>query len=251
MTVFIVEDETYARTDLSKHISGEFRDELQISGMAGDVGEASRMIPELNPDILLLDVDLPDGTAFDILRNLGHQVHSHLIFITAYDHFAIRAIKFSALDYILKPWNPEELNEALRKALKLENHENTSTGMEVLSAREKTEKIALKTSEKIFLVKINEIIRLESDGNYTRFFLGDGNQILISKTLKEYDDLLSPSGFFRVHQSHLVNINHIESFHRLGGGSLYMADHSEVPVSQRKKEKLTKLLNSYSPGKPD
>jgi two-component system LytT family response regulator len=245
MKLIIIDDEPNARETI--------KDILKISGMdfqvlaeAYNVKTGIEALKNNKPDILLLDIDLPDGSGFDIL-NRTDQHNFKLIFITAYDQYAIKAIKFSAFDYILKPVNPQELIETIKSASASIEDENLSLKLKAVisnyySGNEKNKKLILKTSESINLVNISQIIRCESDGGYTTFFLEDKRKILVSKTIKDYEDLLTGYGFFRVHQSHIVNADYIKSYEKGEGGYLLMNDNSQVPVATRKKDELLQFL---------
>ena len=157
----------------------------------------------------------------------------------------VKAFKFSALDYILKPFQAGELLRAVEKAGEAIDNEKTELKFKTfLGNLDKLKKVVLRTAESIHIINLNDIIRMEADVNYTRFFLDSGKKLLVSKTLKEYDEMLGESGFFRSHQSHLVNLDHILSFEKTEGGHLVMADESQVPVSSRKREALFKIFEN-------
>jgi two-component system LytT family response regulator len=210
------------------------------------VKSAAGLIAKERPDLIFLDINLGDGSGFDLLKDI-QPVQFKTIFITAYSDHAIRAFRFSALDYILKPVNPEELIAAVEKARSFQEKDSLSLKFETFVSNmenitREIKKIVLKTSDSIHVINVNEIVRCEADRNYTVFMLTSGKKILVSNTLKEYDEMLSSYQFFRAHQSHLVNINHISSYEKKEGGYLVMKDKSSVPVSVRKKETLLSLL---------
>ena len=201
-----------------------------------------------NPDIVFLDIQMPDGSGFKLLESF-EQIDFDVIFTTAYDQFAIKAIKFSALDYLLKPIFPEDLVEAVKKAEKKRSGQGSKESIEVLLQHMKkpetdNPKIVLATSEKINVVNIKDIIRCASDNYYTFFYFTDGTRLLISKTLKENEELLSEHNFIRPHKSHLINIMYIKGFLKQDGGYVMMSDGSKVPVSRRKKEKIIEIINN-------
>jgi two-component system LytT family response regulator len=243
--ILIVDDEKRARETIGKIIKLYCANAVVVAE-AGNVAEATEAIAKHKPDLVLLDINMPGGNGFDLLKQFG-TIDFKLVFITAYEEHAVKAFKFSALDYILKPVNPDELVEAVNKAQSQIEKDNLSLKLTAFIsnidniARE-AKKIVLKTSESIHVVNVHEIIRCEADRNYTSFFIEGGKKILVSNTLKEYDEMLSLSHFFRAHQSHLVNINYIERYEKKEGGFLIMKDKSEVPVSVRRKETLLKLL---------
>lgn len=189
-----------------------------------------------------------DGTGFDLLRKLKNP-EFFLIFITAFEEFAIRAIKFSALDYILKPPDPDELVNAVEKARKAIDRENVTMRLDALFENldimsNKNKKIVLKTTNSVHIVNLSDIIRCESEKNYTHFYTTEGEKITVSKTLKEFNELLLGYSFYRVHQSHLVNLMHLKRYDKQNGGCLVMDDNTTVPVSFRKKEDLMKLFKN-------
>jgi two-component system, LytTR family, response regulator len=245
MRTLIVDDEKKARETI-RSIIQLYCSEIKIVGEADSVSSGIELIKKEKPDLIFLDINLNDGSGFDLLKQFN-PITFKTIFITAYQEHALKAFRFSALDYILKPVNPDELIAAVEKAKNFQIKEDINvkfesfiTNMENISREVK--KIVLKTSDSIYVVNVNEIVRCEADGNYTSFFLSNGKKILVSNTLKEYDDMLSPYNFFRAHQSHLVNIDYISSYEKKEGGYLIMKDKSEVPVSTRKKEPLLRLL---------
>ena len=175
------------------------------------------------------------------------EIDFEIIFTTAFDQFAIKAIKYSALDYLLKPIDPEELVNALKKVEnKLSNqkvNQNIQVLLDNIKARDADpHKIILSTSEKIHIIETDQILRCESDNYYTNFFLADGKKILISKTLKENEQLLSDHNFIRPHKSHLVNVKYIKGFLKYDGGYIEMTDGSRIPVSRRKREKIIEVI---------
>lgn len=225
--------------------------EIQILGEADSVRSGIELLELEKPDIVFLDILMNDGTGFDILEKLNDKfgnVTSHIIFITAHEEFAIKAFRFSALDFLLKPVNPEELQNVLKKIKNVihQNRDNQNIGLLLENIQKKPEgfkKIALSTSDGIHLFEIKDIIRCESEDNYTRFFIKNHKPVMISKTLKEYEELLKDQGFERIHQSHLINLNELKSYIRKEGGFVVMSDDSQLPVSQRKKERLQELIS--------
>lgn len=243
----IIDDEKNAREAIQQIIEKYF-DEIQVIGFADDVKSGTNLILQLNPDLVLLDIKLPDGTGFDILNQFT-KINFFTIFITAYNIHAIKAFKFSALDYLLKPIDIDDFKLAINKVVKAKEEQDTKKKLEVFlenieNISKEVKKIVLKTSDSIHLVKVNEILRCQSEGNYTKFFFTSKNPVLVSKNIKEYYDILKDYQFFRPHQSHIVNINYIKRYHKLNGGSLIMQDDSSVPVSTRKRDDLMKIFES-------
>ncbi len=247
-SILIVDDEQKAREAIKAVIRLTETNVSRIDEAVG-VTDALEKIALLKPDILLLDVQLKDGTGFDILQKLNTPLPG-IIFITAYEQHALSAFRFSAIDYLLKPVDPTLLKEAIEKAtrqlaagdIEVQMHQL----LQVISNPSKeNKKIVLKTTEQIHVVKVREIIRLEADKNYTTFFMESGVQILVSRTLKEYDEMLTDFGFIRVHQSHLVNVDFIDRFDKRDGGFLILKNKTSVPVSSRKREELLKALENF------
>ncbi|QOD61557.1 response regulator transcription factor [Polaribacter haliotis] len=238
-TAIIVEDNPLALKMLTSDISNN-HSEIEIIGTATSVVEASKLIRKNTPDILFLDIMLGDGTGFDVLEILP-DLHSKIIFVTASDAHAIKAFKFSAIDYILKPYSDSDLETAIKKAkvqILPEKAQLEVLQQTVTSPNNKPEKISLHTSDKIIVVNISAIIRCKSENNYTTFHFNDGSKILVSKTLKYYADMLKEVGFLRVHQSHLINSKYIKEFIKSDGGYLLLTDKSNVPVSIRKRAEV-------------
>ncbi|WP_435415221.1 LytR/AlgR family response regulator transcription factor [Polaribacter aestuariivivens] len=245
-TAILVEDNSLALEMLYNDITNNHQ-EIEIIDTAKSVVEAAKILRKNEPDILFLDIMLGDGTGFDILE-IFPNLKSKIIFVTASDAYAIRAFKFSAIDYILKPYSDTDLKIAIEKAqqqLQPGNEQLNVLKQAITTPNSKLEKISLHTSEKIIVVNIGDIIRCKSDNNYTTFYFNKGSKILVSKTLKFYADLLKEVGFVRVHQSHLINKKYIKEFIKSDGGYLILTDNSNVPVSVRKRAEVLEILNSY------
>jgi len=249
MKIVVVDDEPKIRegiTDVIKNYCPEVKSVFEAS----DVDSALKVINEVLPDILILDISLGDETSFDILEQLNY-TEFKIIFVTAHEEYALKAIKLSALDYLVKPLNPKELIQAVNNASKELERDRTELKLNALSANikdisEGIKKIILKTSESIYMVNIQDIIRCESDDCYTKFYLVDGKKIMVSNTLKEYEKMLYEYGFFRLHQSHMVNLNYMDHFDKKSGGIIFMKDNSKIPVSSRKRNSLLKEIDKLS-----
>ena len=245
----IIDDDSNLRSGM-KGLLALFAPQIEIIGEAATVLDGITAIESLKPQVIFLDIQLTDGTGFDILEKITDKygkVESQVIFITAHEEFAIKAFRFSALDYLLKPVDPGELKKVIEKINKTIEKNNEFSTIELLLENVKKEKnnfkrIALSNSDGIHQFDIADIIRCESDDNYTKFFMKNGRIILISKTLKEYEELLKDSGFLRVHQSHLINLKYLKSYIKKEGGNIIMQDNTNIPISQRKKEKLQHIL---------
>ncbi|MBU2649912.1 MAG: LytTR family DNA-binding domain-containing protein [Bacteroidetes bacterium] len=246
--ILIIDDETNIRTMIAGLIQ-DYCKSATVIGQAASVSEGVEKIQLLHPDLVLLDVKMSDGTGFDLLNKIN-SIDFKVIFITAHEEFAMKAIKFSALDYILKPVDPDELIRAIDNAAKeMEVSQETQLHhlKEFVKPASKSEKkILLKTLESMHVVSLNQICCGEGEGGYTRFHIQNGKCILVSKTLGEYEELLLDYGFFRVHRSFLVNLEKVQSFEREDGGYLIMDGDLKVPVASRKREHLLKLLEKLT-----
>ncbi|MCD4732178.1 MAG: LytTR family DNA-binding domain-containing protein [Bacteroidales bacterium] len=243
----IVEDEKRSRETLSGLLKIYCKN-LTVVGEAENVREGLEVIKQQNPDVVFLDIQMPDGSGFKLLEQIK-QINFDVIFTTAYDQFAIKAIRFSALDYLLKPIFPNDLVNAVNKAEKNKQAQKSSSNIKVLLENinrppAESPKIILSTSEKINVVKVEEIIRCESDNYYTMFYFTDEKRLLVSKTLKEQEELLSEYNFIRPHKSHLINVKYIKSYLKTDGGVILMEDGSKIPVSRRKKEYIKEILSN-------
>lgn len=246
ITTLIIDDDADSTLVLSTYIRKNCP-ELIVSGKAESVAESMQLINKENPDLLILDISLPDGTAFDLLRQLPEQKFE-VIFITAYDKYAIEAFKFSAIDYLLKPISYTELKEALRKVGDRIEEKYFKTHWLTLAhnlhyKNPYEKRLAIATSEGFIFTDIRAIVRLESHSNYTHFYFADGKKLVSSHTLGYYEDLLPEENFCRIHNSHLVNIEFIDRYIKGGvGGTIVLKNRMELSVSQRKKEEVIRQL---------
>jgi two-component system LytT family response regulator len=243
LTSFVVDDNINALDLLCSDLN-QYHKEINIIGKATSVVTAAKQLQTLKPDILFLDIMLGDGTGFDILE-LVPTLDTKVIFITASDEYALKAFKFAAIDYILKPYSIEELSIAINKVKKQisPKEEQIKVLKDIINQpHHKPSKISLNTLDKIQLVNIEDIVRCQSDNNYTTFYLIDGSKVLVSKTLKYYASLLSSIGFLRVHQSHLINKAYIKEYIKADGGYLILSDNKTIPISSRKKAEILEIL---------
>ncbi|MBL7845123.1 MAG: response regulator transcription factor [Cyclobacteriaceae bacterium] len=239
MRAVIVEDEMHSRETL-KNLIGEFCPEVSVVGMAGSVDEAIQVIQATNPTILFLDIELQTGTGFDVLSRLPDMALD-VIFTTAYEHYAIRAIKFSSLDYLLKPIDVEELQLAISKARTRQNANNQKQQLDTLLANitgQHMKKICLATADRLEFVKVDEITLCEANGSYTTIYLKDSRKIMVSRNLKEYENLLIDEHFMRVHNSYLVNLREVKQYVKSEGGYLLMNDNKQVSISPKKRDEF-------------
>jgi len=245
MKIIIVDDELAVRNSISNILTGKYPD-IEILATAGSVSEGFETIQKHHPDLLFLDVEMPDGTGFDLLNKLD-KVSFKVIFITAHQEYALGAIKVSALDFVLKPFGEDDICTAVDKARNILNTEEEQlkikTLQENLENRKVLKRIVLHTSENLHIVEIKDIVRAEADSNYTRFILSDSKKIMVSRTIKEFDSLLSGSGMLRVHQSHLVNITWVDRFVKRDGGYLLLKDKAKIPVSQNLRKQVIQAIN--------
>jgi len=241
----IIDDSAEARRSLSDDLS-RLCPQVTLEGEADSVSSGVELLKKKRPELVFLDIQLGDGTGFDILEQLG-KTSAHVIFTTGLDSHGIRAIKFSALDYLLKPVDPDELSAAVKKLEEKKSENPALESLQLLAENLKQSKadskrIALNSADRVHVVNVADIIRCTSERNYTIFFLRGGKQIVVTRTLKEYEELLEPSGFVRVHHSHLISLEHLREFVKADGGYALMSDNSHVPVSVRKREELMKAL---------
>lgn len=242
---FIVDDEVNSRQTLRSMIE-RYYPHVKILGEADSAIAAIQRIKKIEIDVLFLDIQMPDGSGFYVLEQL-RPLNFDVIFTTAFDKFAIRAIKTSALDYLLKPIDPDELAIAIQKASEASEKRkvNVDVLLENINPKAEKRKIMLSTFEGMHMVYISDIVRCEADDYYTKFILNEGKNIMVSKTLKETEELLEDQGFIRTHKSHMVNISYVKTFMRNDGGYLVLKNGDKIPVSRRKKEYVLEVLNEY------
>ena len=246
MRLLIVDNESNIREGIV-HMVAEYCPEITEIIQADGVATGLQQIELKTPDVLLLDVELDDGTGMDLLTSLN-KVNFEVIFITAHDKYAVEAFKFSAVDFLTKPIDPSDLRSAIEKVLERKAKNSLAEQIEVLQANmnklTKGEKIVLKDINSIYFVDVSDIIRCQSDAQYTEFHLVDQKKIVVSRTLKEYEELLTPFGFIRTHHSHLINVKKIVRFDKADGGTLILQNNQQVPISQRKKAAILSLLEN-------
>ncbi len=244
LTAIIIEDMSDALALLRKDIETR-HPEIEIIATAQSVVEAAKVLRKNQPDILFLDIMLGDGTGFDVLE-IFPELKSKIIFVTASDEFAIRAFKFAAIDYVLKPYKADDLSLAIARAKEQlqPNEERLRILKDTIAAPEqKPDKISLHTLDQIIIVSLDDIVRCESDSNNTIFHLQDARKIFVTKTLKYFADMLKNYDFVRIHQSHLVNLQYISAYIKTDGGYLMLKNGENVPVSVRKKAEIIEILD--------
>ena len=243
----IIEDEEKARSNLIQMLS-DYCKEVEVVDTGENVQFGIQSINKHNPDLIFLDVHMQGETGFDLLEQI-EKIEFEIIFTTAHNEYAVKAFKFSAIDYLLKPVDINELVQAVKKARDKIQEDATKERYEMIIENLKDKKntfnkIALPTADGLIFVQVSNIIRCEAEDNYTHFFLSNGERILVSKTIKYFEELLADQDFFRVHQSHLINIEHIAEYHKGEGGYAIMSDNSSVIVSRRKKESFLAKLST-------
>lgn len=239
----LIDDIEQARITLKKDLAVYAKDVTVIAEASGVV-EGAKLLRSMQPDVVFLDIQMQDGSGFDLLDILP-EIPFKIIFITASDAHAIKAFRYAAIDYLMKPVDPDELVAALEKLRQQKLNENDKYRLlndSLKNSHKPQTKLALHTQEKIHVVNIADIIRCESNINYTEFFFDGGKKMLVTKTLKEFEDLLTDHGFYRVHQSHLVNTRFIKEFIKADGGALLMQNGEQIPVSTRRRAQVIEML---------
>ncbi|WP_295769338.1 LytTR family DNA-binding domain-containing protein [uncultured Mucilaginibacter sp.] len=239
----LIEDEAEIRKEIIYLIESE--PDIEMVGWSDNVQAAAKLIDVQRPDVILMDIQLRDGTAFDVLKLLS-EIPPNIIFLTAYNHFAIKAIKYGALDYLLKPIDQSELAEAIERFRRRSTNDphwmqQLSLAQNTLYAGKLPESIVLSTIHNLRIVEVKDIIYCKGDGPYTSFFISGGNKEVVSKPLKFYEELLPAPFFLRTHQSYLVNRRFISSVDR--SGFVVLKNEEKIPISlRRKNDVLTKLI---------
>lgn len=250
ITAIVIDDVKKASELLIRYLN-KYCPDVTVVAEADSVATGVQQIKTFLPDVVFLDIMMADGTGFNLLEQLK-EIRFKTIFVTAYSDFAIKAFKFSAVDYLLKPLNIEELQAAVRK-LTMESHLPSSREViEVLldnisNQENKGGNIVLSSRENSQIVQFNTIVRCEAQDNHTLFYLVSGETVLVKKTLKEYDELLTAYGFLRVHKSHLVNSIYITNYIKAPNSYLITMDRAQIPVSIRKKKEVQDILQKMKP----
>lgn len=242
----IVEDEEMARNVL-KSLLAQYCQDVMVCAEADDIVSGKNMIETFRPDLVFLDIEMPGGSGFKLLTSIDN-VDFEVVFVTAYEQFAIKAIRHDALDYILKPIDPKELVAAVEKVKETKYKKTLKKQYDNLLKNIDPEqlvvrKISISTTDKIHLIDVDDIIRCESDNYYTIIYFKDGTSLMVSKTLKEMDQKLQEYDFVRTHKSHLVNMRCIKNFIK-DEMMVLMTDDTKVPVSKRKKELILEVINN-------
>ena len=247
INAIIIDDERHS-CDALNMLLDKCCPQVQVAAICHSANEGIKKITEVNPELLFLDIEMPYMNGFQMLEQLS-TINFEIIFTTSYDQYAITAFKFSALDYLLKPVDREELEKAIQKVSKKINPP-VSQQLEILLQKINqptlaVQRIALPTMQGLEFVLVELIISCSSSNNYTEFLLSDKKRLLVSRTLKEVEDMLADHSFLRVHNSHVVNLNAITRYVKGEGGYLVMTDGSMVDVSRSRKELLMQKLQPY------
>lgn len=242
----IIEDETKSRELLQALVTNHCKG-VEVVASADNVKAGVAAVNKYNPDLIFLDISMPDGTGFDLLEKIS-PLHSDIIFTTATDKYAIKAIKYSALDYLLKPIDAEELKQAVERLAGKKSKANTVENLAHLlqnlkQGNDSYQKITIPTSTSHEIILIKDIIRCEADGSYTTFHLTGNRKLMASGSLKHYEDLLPVNTFMRIHHHHLINTNQVVRYLKADGGYAVMSDGSQIEISRRKKEEFLAALN--------
>lgn len=243
----IIDDEPAAREKLQLLIEKYCSEKIKLAAICKSPEEGIQAIAENNPDLVFLDVEMPSMTGFDMLRKIG-KMSFDVIFTTAHDHYAIKAIKFSALDYLLKPIDLEQLLDAIDKAIEKKGMSHAGKRVENfignLDAKEKLSSLSIPTANGFMMIKLEDIVWCSAVNYYTVIHLKDKNELVATRTLKEFEELLTDSGFIRIHHSHMINLSHMKSYIKGSGGQVIMSDGKTLDVSRRKKDELLERIGN-------
>jgi two-component system LytT family response regulator len=249
LKTIIIDDEQHCVDRISKLLS-KYNNSIDLVGTCTTVDDAKTMIESEQPDIIFLDVHLHEKTGFDLLKQLSN-INFEIVFTTAYDSYAVDAFKFSALDYLLKPIDEDDFYLTIEKIKKKTSLKDVSKKVGVLihnleDRNQHLKKIGISTLEGLTIVEITNIIRCQSDINYTHIFLKGNRKMTVAKTLKHFENLLEQYNFFRIHNSHLINLSFVEKYIKGKGGYVLMSDKTHIEVAVRRKDVfLKKLSNTF------
>ena len=243
----IVDDEPNSRETLELMLN-EYKQDVIIEDSCSTPPEAIKSIQKHHPDLIFLDIEMPGMNGFEMLRKIT-PIDFDVVFTTAYDRYAINAIRISALDYLLKPIDTDELRNVIHKCLEKKKHANYREQFEILFNQTSnnhfhTQRIALPALDGLLFIKIGDIVRCEANGSYTKIFLQNKEAILVSRNLKEYEEILSGKEFFRIHESHLINLSYLKKYVKGDGGQVILNDGSVLDVARRRKEEFLKVISN-------
>ena len=237
LKAIIIDDEDHCRSSLTKQLEWSCPG-VDVIAEGKSAAEGKALIDQHHPDLVFLDIEMPGGTGFDMLKKIP-VINFKLIFTTAFDEYAIEAFKVNAIAYLLKPIDGDELAATVDK-IRMEKNDSVAKKLEslmkLLSESSKTKKITVPVSDGLEFIHIDDIVRCEADSNYCKIFLRDGSNLFISKTLKHMDDLIEDKKFVRIHQSHIINMDFVKRYIRGKNGQIIMDDGSIIPISRSKKD---------------
>lgn len=251
ITAVIIEDEINGLNNL-KNLLAEHCDEVEIIGEAGSIAQGVTLFskPDIKPDVAFLDISLPDGLVFQLLNRI-RPIEFDIIFVTAYQDYAIKACEYSSIGYIVKPIDPDMLREAVSR-IKPSKNRKTDRRLEIFNNYYNNPnaftKMSISALDGIYFVNIKDIVRFEAEDNYTHIFLNNGERITASKTIKAYEDMLVPFNFYRVHKRHVINLNYMRKFVKGDGGYLVMDDDIKIEVSRRRRPAFMEQMRRLQEG---
>lgn len=242
----IIEDEPKSLLTLESLLE-RYCPEVKIIATAGSVEIGLHVMAENSPELVFMDIAMPDGDAFDLLNKIGH-IDFEIIFITAYNDFALRAFEFSALHYLLKPIHYLELQAAVQRFMKVRSYDTLRTRLDILnnSIKNHFDKISLPSNDGLTIVELKEIVRLEAAGNYSTVYLANEQSIVVTKTLFQFEEILDGLNFIRIHNTHLINLDYVKRYQRGQGGTVTMNDGTQLAVSRGRKAEFIDALKTYS-----
>ncbi len=249
ISTVLIDDDKSILLALRTLLEQKHGDLIEVVGTAGTVSDGLELMLEVEPELVFLDISMPDGEGFDLLDKLeSHHLDFEVIFITAHDQFALKAFDFAALDYILKPFNTDDISNALDRVRRIRQPRELEEKVNIFRQAKNAEyeKIIIPSSEGLHVINIDNIIRLEANDTYTFFFLNDGHKLLASKPLSNFERLLEGLNFQRIHSKNLINLKYIKRYVKGKGGYVIMSDGTEVEVSVRKKAEFLNALKSFA-----
>lgn len=251
ITAVIIEDEINGLNNL-KNLLGEHCNDVEVIGEAGSVAQGLELFsnPSIKPDVAFLDISLPDGLIFNLLNQI-RPINFDIIFVTAYQEYAIKACEYSSIGYIVKPIDPDMLREAVSR-IKPKDARKTDGRLDIFNNYYNNPnaftKMSISALDGIYFVNIKDIVRFEAEDNYTHIFLNSGERITASKTIKAYEDMLLPFNFYRVHKRHVINLNYMRKFVKGDGGYLVMDDDIKIEVSRRRRPAFMEQMRRLQEG---
>lgn len=248
LRTYIVEDSARSQQTLQQMLT-TYCPKVEVIGLASSVEQALQGIPTARPDLVMLDIELTPGNAFTLLEKLP-SLDFEIIFTTAHDQYALKAIKFSAIDYLLKPINIQELIQAVSRAEEQRQRQQAQQRYDSLfnnlgNPRQKLTTLAVPIAEGFEVVQVSDIVRLEGEEGYTLLVLAPNRHLITTRRLKEWEAILEDQDFFRIHRSHLINFHHLKRYHRANGGYVEMADGAELDVSRRRRDAFVQCLSHW------